>query len=87
MLTILRILCISEQLVLEQAAVVFCLALVTCMMPLAKVRVDIMQPQYQSKHLLTAPPVASCTTPKVVRTGRDGPLQQLSSLPLLLRCK
>ena len=32
-------------------------------MSLAKGRVDIMKPQYQSKHLLTAPPVASCTTP------------------------
>ena len=32
-------------------------------MSLAKARVDIIKPQYQSKHLLTAPPVASCTTP------------------------
>ncbi|KAL5510218.1 hypothetical protein EMCRGX_G005727 [Ephydatia muelleri] len=61
-LTILRILCISEQLVLEQAAVVCCLALVTC------------ECHWLSKLYNT-----------FVGTGRDGSLQQLSSLPLLLR--
>eukprot|EP00731_Ephydatia_muelleri_P003203 Em0001g3203a len=53
----------SLQLVLEQAAVVCCLALVTC------------ECHWLCKLYNT-----------VVGTGRDGPLQQLSSLPLLLRC-
>eukprot|EP00731_Ephydatia_muelleri_P004722 Em0002g898a len=52
----------EEQLVLEQAAVVCCLALVTC------------ECHWLSKLYNT-----------FVGTGRDGSLQQFSSLPLLLR--
>eukprot|EP00731_Ephydatia_muelleri_P006725 Em0003g973a len=52
----------EEQLVLEQAAVVCCLALVTC------------ECHWLCKLYNT-----------FVGTGRDGSLQQLSSLPLLLR--
>eukprot|EP00731_Ephydatia_muelleri_P034349 Em0056g8a len=52
----------EEQLVLEQAAVVCCLALVTC------------ECHWLCKLYNT-----------FVGTGRDGSIQQLSSLPLLLR--